>query len=123
MTCKISAVFGIAASLMVAAKSFGTVNTNYVSAFSYAGTNVTTGAYVTAIASTVTSVGNIEVCDTSTKIVKVAVGAAGSEQDVFTAPVSGCIVVGVYIPGGSRLSLKAVDANATAGYNLMSLLP
>lgn len=98
------------------------VNTDQVSVHAYSGGNVSTLAYTELIASTAVSCGRIAITDTSTKILKLAIGDAGSEIDICQCPVSGMIVVPMYIPQGSRLSIKAIDANATTGYNVVSLL-
>lgn len=97
--------------------------TNQVNVLSYASTNVTTGAYVQLIASTPIPTARIEILDTSGKILKLAVGAAGSEVDICSVPVSGSIVLPYYIPAGSAISIKAIDASATSGYNVLSLIP
>lgn len=84
---------------------------------SYATTNATTSAYTTLFASTARPFAELFVCDTSGHFIKLALGAAGSEVDLSGLPVSGCfsIHVGRLIPVGSRVSFKAVDANATTG--------
>ncbi len=106
-----------------AGNAFGAAVTTGVNVFSYAGTNVTTSAYSTLVASTPYDVTKIELCDTSTKVLKIATGAASSEHDAFTVWVSGCVVLPAIIPAGTRLSIKAVDASATAGYNTLSFFP
>lgn len=111
----------IAASLL-AANSFAAANSTQVNVLAYGTTNVTTSAYVTLVASSPISVSKLEVCDTSTKLLKIAVGAASSETDVFTVFVSGCVIVPIYLQSGTRLSIKAVDANATTGFNTVSFL-
>ncbi len=115
-------IFTIAASFL-AAKSFAAANTSQVSAYSYAGGNVTTSAYTTIIASTAISTKALQICDTSTKVVKLATGAASSEIDICTVMVSGCVVVPYFVRPGTRLSIKAVDATATTGYNTVALIP
>lgn len=97
-------------------------NTSQVNVFSYATTNVTTSAYVQLVAATPITVSRLQVCDTSGKILKISSGAASSELDLFTVSVSGCVIVPYYIIAGTRLSIKAVDANATTGYNTVSFL-
>lgn len=95
---------------------------------SYATTNATTSAYSTLVASVPVSVGQLMICDTSTKVLKIATGESGSEVDLiaFTAGDSfggfRCIVVSTYIAKGTRLSIRAIDGNATTGYNLLSYL-
>lgn len=113
----------ILAALTYAANLFGAVSTVRVNVHAYASTNVTTGAYVTLVASSPISVSKLQICDTSTKLLKIALGASGSEMDICTVQVSGCVVVPYYIPAGSRLSIEAVDATASAGYNTLSFVP
>ncbi len=103
--------------------AFSAAVTAGVNVFSYAGTNVTTSAYTTLVAATPYNVSKIQVCDTSTKLLKIAVGAASSEVDAFTVNVSGCVLVPFAIAAGSRLSIEAIDATATVGYNSLSFLP
>lgn len=95
-----------------------------VSTISYSGTNVTTSAYVTFVASTPINSSGIIVCDSSGELLKLAVGAAASEVDLFTMPISSCMQVqlGTVIPAGSRLSLKAISATASTGYGSVSQL-
>lgn len=119
---KFKAFIIIAASLL-AAKSFAAVNTANVNVNVYASTNVTTGAYVTLFASTPITTSKLEILDTSGKILKLAVGAAGSEIDLCTVPVSGTVIVPTYIVAGTRISIKAIDASATTGYSVVSLVP
>lgn len=99
---------------------------NSVNTFSYAGTNVTTGAYVTFIASTAIPITEILATDTSGALVKLAVGVAGSEVDLTQMPVSGTVVIPIQsvslVPVGSRISLKAVSATASTGYAAVTLL-
>jgi hypothetical protein len=95
-----------------------------VNSLSYSGTNVTTGAYVTYVASTSITASHIMICDTSGVLVKMAVGAAASEVDYFAVPISGCALFPFNppLPAGSRLSLKAISATASSGFNSSSLL-
>ncbi len=109
--------------LFLASPLFATAVTNQVNVLAYSGTNVTTSAYVELVASSAISVSKLQVCDTSTKLLKIASGAAGSETDRFTVQVSGCVVVPYFFPAGTRFSIKAVDASATTGYNTLSFLP
>lgn len=113
----------LAASYLLAANAFAAVVTTGVNVHSYASTNVTTSAYVTLVASTPYTTCKVVVQDTSTKIIKLAVGSAGNEVDLATAPVSGMYVLPTCVPASSRISAKAVDASATTGYNILSFLP
>lgn len=96
-----------------------------VSSLSYSSTNVGTSAYVTLVASTPINTSQLLICDTSGKILKIASGAANSEVDLFTVPVSSCMLfpLAPVLPSGTRLSIKAIDASATSGYNTVSFLP
>lgn len=89
---------------------------------SYSSTNVPTSSYVTLAVSTAYAVSHIAISDTSGELVKLAIGPVGSEVDLCTCPISGTIVVPSYIVAGQRLSLRAINANATTGYNVVSLL-
>jgi hypothetical protein len=109
--------------LLFASSAFATADTTRVNVLSYASTNVTTAAYVELVASSPISVSKLQVCDTSTKLLKIATGSAGSEIDRFTVQVSGCVVVPYYFPPATRFSIKAVDASATTGYNALSFIP
>lgn len=88
----------------------------------YATTNVTTSAYVS-IGTTQVSCRMIELTDSSTKIVKLAIGASGSQTDICTCAVSGTVKIPYYLVPGTQLWLEAVDASATTGYNVVSLIP
>ncbi len=119
---RILASFVIAATLF-AAKSFAAGSTVNVNTLAYASTNVTTSSYVQLVAASPMSVAKLQICDTSTKLLKLAIGAASSEVDICTVNISGCVIVPYYIPAGTRISIKAVDANATSGYNSLSFIP
>ena len=93
-----------------------------VNVFSYAATNVTTSAYVTILNATPVTASKIQIADTSGELLKLAVGLPGNEIDICTVPISGCCVIPYYLIAGQRLSLKAITANATNGYNTISLL-
>lgn len=97
-----------------------------VSVYDYTVTAGSTSSYSTLISSTPITVSQIYVCDTSGKISKIAVGAAASEVDLFTSPVSACAIIPVnpYLVAGSRLSIKSGGSVAiTTGANSLSLLP
>lgn len=94
-----------------------------VATLSYASTNVTTGAYVTLLASTPISAKALEICDTSGRLIKLATGGSGSEVDIATVSPNSCVVVSQYLVPGTRISLRAIDATANSGYNATSLVP
>jgi len=89
----------------------------------YASGNVTTSAYTELFASTAAQFSKIQILDTSGQILKIAIGASGSELDICTTPVTGSIVVPYTVGIGSRISIRAVNADATTGYNVISLIP
>lgn len=88
---------------------------------SYASVNVGTSSYVQIIASS-PSCSYLEIQDTSAKIVVIAIGAAGSQQDIAVCPVSGTIIIPLFISPGSTVWLKAIDNTATTGYNTLSFI-
>ncbi len=98
-------------------------NTTRVNVLSYGSTNVTSSAYVELVAATPFPVSRIQVSDTSTKLLKIATGAASSEVDIVTCPISGSVLIPYQIPAGTRLSIKAIDATASTGYNVVTFLP
>lgn len=81
----------------------------------YSSTNVTTGAYVELIASTANAVKEIEIFDSSGETLKLALGAAASEVDKLLIVPGGNERVPFQMAAGSRLSVRAVSANATTG--------
>jgi len=93
-----------------------------VNVYSYSSGNVSTSAYTVLVASTPVSAGSLEICDTSTHLLKIATGKTGSELDVATVAVSGCVVIPIYIPIGTQLNIKAIDASATTGFNTIAYL-
>lgn len=99
------------------------VNTTQVNVLSYVATNVSTSAYVELVASSPIACSRLQICDTSTKVLKLATGASGSETDICSVPVSGTVVLPYYLPIGTRISIRAVDASATTGYNVLSFIP
>jgi hypothetical protein len=86
----------------------------------YSSVNVTTAAYVQIIAATAAEVTSIYIADTSGSFMILALGAALSEVDqIYLSPgFAGWIAL--RIAAGTRVSLKALDANATAGRFIMS---
>ena len=99
---------------------------NSINSNNAASNNVTTSAYLTLVASTSIAFNKIIASDTTGKIIKLAVGDAGHEVDLFQLPVSGLALLPLpsvdTVPVGSRLSIKAIDANATSGYTVVTLL-
>lgn len=89
----------------------------------YASTNVTTAAWFELSASLSKAVVAMHAYDGSTQVLKLGVGAAGSEVelDVFISPDSGKVIMPVEIAKGSRLAIRAVSATANSGYLALSL--
>ena len=89
----------------------------------YSSANVTTAAFAELVASVPFNSSQIQVYDSSSKIIQIAIGEAGQEVVVFTLPVSGWALIPYYFTEGQRVSAKALDANATTGYNVLSFFP
>jgi len=81
----------------------------------YSSTGVLTSAYVEIVASTTNKITSMGIFDSSGQTVKLALGAAASEVDQFLIRPGGEEEVRVNVPAGSRISLRAVSANATTG--------
>jgi hypothetical protein len=88
----------------------------------YTSTNVTTGAYVQLIASTSGTTNQLYIFDSSGQTLVLAVGGVGSEVDQAYIPPGGNGQLNLTIPSGSRVSVKAVSATATAGELNITLL-
>lgn len=82
----------------------------------YASTNVTTGAWVELVAATSADITEIEIFDSSGRLLELGVGAAAAETRKILVIPGGNGLIPIDIPSGTRLSLRAVDANATAGF-------
>lgn len=81
----------------------------------YSGTPVTTAAYVQLVASLSATVSSLYIFDSSGQTLVLAVGGVGSEVDKFYIVPGGNGLINLSIPSGSRVSIKAVSANATVG--------
>lgn len=88
---------------------------------SYATTNVLTTAYVTLIASTLGTSSTIDIFDSSGQAMILATGAAGSEVAQYYVPPGGDVFK-LAIAVSTRISIKALTANATSGYILLNTL-
>ena len=89
----------------------------------YGSTSVTTGAYVTVIASVTNGGQSISVCDSSTATMKIAIGDAGSEVDIVEVHPSTCVVYPVSVKSGTRVSVEAVSGTASSGELNVTVLP
>jgi hypothetical protein len=81
----------------------------------YAGTNVTTSAYVELDAALNANVSAIEIFDSSGETLLLALGAASGEVDTLFIMPGGNGFLNCALPKGARLSVKAVSGNATTG--------
>lgn len=77
--------------------------------------NITTGAYLQLTASTTVAARSVEVYNQSASSIFFAVGAAASEVNKFIIPPGGNGLISIAINATSRISVKAVDVNATTG--------
>lgn len=105
------------------------VNTANVHVLSYSATTVTTGAYTLLFTLSATaplqSCAKLLITDTSGKVLKLAASSTsvdGSQVDFCSVPVSGTLLLPIYLAPGTSVWIKAIDANATTGYNVVSLL-
>lgn len=85
------------------------------------GTNVTTAAWVTLIASLTYGIDAFEIFNPSAATMQIATGAAGQEKVLPYSIIPGgsAFLIPFNISAGSRISLKAVDQNATS--NLLTI--
>lgn len=83
----------------------------------YSSVNVTTGAWVQLIASTSAIINGFLLFDSSGQTLELGTGAAAAEtRKLFIVPGGfGGGLVPLAIPAGTRVSIRAVSANATAG--------
>jgi len=94
------------------------VATNSVGQFvrnDYTVTSVTTAAYTQLIASTSAAYSALEIFDSSGQTLKLAIGGAGSEVDQFLIFPGGNGRIPFTVAAGSRISIRAVSATASAG--------
>lgn len=87
----------------------------------YSSVNVTTAAYVQLVASTASEINSLHIFDSSGQDFVLAVGGAGAEVDQIQIPPGGWDApVFLYIPAGSRLSIKSKSATASSGILLIT---
>lgn len=87
----------------------------------YSSVNVTTSAFVQLIASTTSTANMLEIFDSSGQVLGIATGAAASEVIQFYVYPGGNGQVPFKIASGTRVSIKAISANATSGQLVMNL--
>ncbi len=87
----------------------------------YTVTPVTTAAYVELDAALNEFSAEIEIFDSSTRTLVLALGAAGSERDEFFIIPGGNGRIIAILPKGARLAIKAVSGDATTGELIINL--
>lgn len=81
----------------------------------YSTTNVTTTAYTQVVASLASAVTIIDIFDSSGQVLVLATGAAGAEvQKAYIYP-GGNGQIPIFIAAGTRVSIRAISANAVSG--------
>lgn len=87
----------------------------------YSTTNVTTSAYVQLIASTSSDVNRLYIFDSSGQDLTLATGGSGSEVDqIQISPGGWNMSIDLYIPSGTRISIKSQSATASSGILLIT---
>ena len=77
--------------------------------------NVTTGAYVELLSSTPDDIHQLDIFDSSGRTLTLAIGPSGFESNKINIYPGGNSKVDLYIPSGSRISVKAISATANTG--------
>jgi hypothetical protein len=89
----------------------------------YSAANVTTAAYTEIVTSTAAAINRLRIFDSSGEGILLAFGASTSEADQLIIPPGGHSgEVELHVPSGTRLSVKALTANATDGDLLITAL-
>ncbi len=105
---------------------WATANTANVLSLNTATTNITTGAYVTlgTVPATLQPA-KIVIVNQTTSLIKIAIGAAGSEVDFVSVLPSfmETLLPERALTGNARISAEAVDATASSKYISVSLIP
>jgi hypothetical protein len=85
-------------------------------------TNVTTGAWVEIEDSLGFATNGVELFNGSGSILKIATGANGSESELpySILPGGSAVILGFNFAKGVRLSVRAVDQTADAGYLILN---
>lgn len=85
-------------------------------------TSITTAAYVELITSTTSDTKKIQVLDTTGRWTQIATGASASEIPLLIVGPGSVEIVPAIVPSGTRISVKALDANAITGSFAINLL-
>lgn len=92
------------------------LTTTTIATYDYTGGTVTTAAYTQVIASTTNAINRLYVFDSSGSAIIIASGAAASEVNRLYIPPGGQpSVYELNIPASTRISIKALDTNASTG--------
>lgn len=83
--------------------------------YDYSAVPVTTAAYVQVIAATPADLSGLYIFDSSGQTLVLAAGAPGSEVDLFQIVPGGNNQLPEILPAGTRLSVKAISADAVDG--------
>lgn len=89
--------------------------------YDYVASPVTSASYVQLVASTIADVNKVEIFDSSGEVIILAVGAAASEVEQLLIFPGGNGSVDLYIPYGSRISIKAKNTTANSGFLAINL--
>lgn len=82
----------------------------------YTGTNISTAAFVQLVASLASAAKGFFLFDSSGQTLELAIGAAASESRILIIPPGGIDgFVPLAIPAGTRISAKAISADAVDG--------
>lgn len=86
--------------------------------------NVTTAAWVQLDSALNADTSMIEIFDSSGSVLQLAVGASGAEVAIpyYIVPGGAPTRLPFILPQGARLSVKAIDANATTGQLILNLM-
>lgn len=89
----------------------------------YSMTPVTTAAWVQIIASTAAEIKQLYIFDSSGSVMQLGIGGAGSEVAKINIPPGGSSVGWpLTIPAGTRVSIRALDVDATVGQIVITAL-
>jgi hypothetical protein len=123
-TVRVAAMLGVGSTAVSASNPVPSVQKGKTavtrSRHDYSGGTVTTAAYTQLVASLGADVTEIEIFDSSGETLVIATGAAASEVDqVYVFP-GGNGRIPLAIASGTRVSIKAVSANASVGENTIN---
>lgn len=85
---------------------------------------IATTGYTEIATSTSAPASAMQICNTTGSLIKIAIGAAASEEDIpFYVPTGEVSpIIPIEIAKASRISARAVDANSSGGQLVVNLL-